>query len=441
MAWVAWASLIASACLFLAQLAIPPSLDTPTPPHPGPTTLLSSASSRPGEQSHAATAPPKTGEESCQSCAAAFGRATGGELWAIGIWSSGVFLGFLFGIPRAKAETVVTPRTPGAPAETSQTTLSVNTNLEQISDWLTKILVGVGLTQLRTLPDRISAAAHFMSDRTCAFACPPIAAAAIVVFVPLGFLFGYLATRLYISSAFSRADQSLNTGLPSVSASGPNEKTGGDSQPDAAASATASTPTRPPALPADVVPQYRAATAERDAGAYGPAANKFIETLSRVPTDPLLIRESLWVLFKRGPEWSDQIADLLSRLAALREVASPNDRPLVYLSLTFHYLYNEQHGGYEEVIRYATEYIEGHKGRPGSGIYINLACAYGQKYRSSPNADRIQLSNLAAQAINEALKLEPTTAPRIAKLLAGLPPDDDLSEIVKDPTFRQKVNL
>src|ERR1700730_13401118 len=46
-------------------------------------------------------------------------------------------VGFLFGVPRVGS----------TPASTR-----INTNLEQISDWLTKILVGVGLTQLHKLP-------------------------------------------------------------------------------------------------------------------------------------------------------------------------------------------------------------------------------------------------------------------------------------------------
>src|SRR6266498_647278 len=50
----------------------------------------------------------------------------------------GGFLGFLFGIPRTG--TVIESDVHG------------NTNLEQISDWLTKILVGVGLTQISEIP-------------------------------------------------------------------------------------------------------------------------------------------------------------------------------------------------------------------------------------------------------------------------------------------------
>jgi hypothetical protein len=65
-------------------------------------------------------------------------------LIAGGAFVTGGLLGFLFGIPRAltgRAEDdVESGRGYGA-----------NTNLEQISDWLTKILVGVGLVQITTI--------------------------------------------------------------------------------------------------------------------------------------------------------------------------------------------------------------------------------------------------------------------------------------------------
>ncbi len=54
--------------------------------------------------------------------------------------ASGALLGFLFGIPRSLQADRDATREDSAP-------LSQNTNLEQISDWLTKILVGVGLVQ------------------------------------------------------------------------------------------------------------------------------------------------------------------------------------------------------------------------------------------------------------------------------------------------------
>jgi hypothetical protein len=62
---------------------------------------------------------------------------------------SGGFLGFLFSIPRA-----VKTKTDVAYAD--------NTNLEDISDWLTKILVGVGLATLTKIPSKCRAFANYI---------------------------------------------------------------------------------------------------------------------------------------------------------------------------------------------------------------------------------------------------------------------------------------
>jgi hypothetical protein len=58
--------------------------------------------------------------------------------------ATGSFGGFLFGVPRA-------PRGGDGTGGTYQR----NTNLEQVSDWLTKIIVGVGLIQVREIGDAI----------------------------------------------------------------------------------------------------------------------------------------------------------------------------------------------------------------------------------------------------------------------------------------------
>jgi hypothetical protein len=70
----------------------------------------------------------------------------------------------------------------------------VNTNLEQISDWLTKILVGVGLVELGQIAAK--------GAELVAFVAPSLdgnksAALGLLIFFSVaGFLLGYLATRL-----------------------------------------------------------------------------------------------------------------------------------------------------------------------------------------------------------------------------------------------------
>jgi hypothetical protein len=123
-------------------------------------------------------------------------------LLAGGATVAGGLLGFLFGIPRALAG----PEQ-GDDAGTRRGYLP-NTNLEQISDWLTKILVGVGLVQFTTLARHIGDLIDFLGPslggdpRGRAFA-----GATIAVFSISGFLAFYLVTRLYLGRAFAQADR------------------------------------------------------------------------------------------------------------------------------------------------------------------------------------------------------------------------------------------
>src|SRR5690606_13665994 len=63
-------------------------------------------------------------------------------LEALAAFASGGITGFIFGIPRTMQKSTATD---------GHTEVHDNTNLEQISDWLTKILVGVGLTQINAI--------------------------------------------------------------------------------------------------------------------------------------------------------------------------------------------------------------------------------------------------------------------------------------------------
>jgi hypothetical protein len=110
----------------------------------------------------------------------------------------GGLLGFLFGIPHTLQ---------GEPNATTQgVAYRANTNLEQISDWLTKILVGVGLTQLTEIPTQMKKVATFLAGGLGSPESASFALAIIVFFVVCGFLFGFLWTRLFLAGALMHAD-------------------------------------------------------------------------------------------------------------------------------------------------------------------------------------------------------------------------------------------
>ena len=124
---------------------------------------------------------------------------------------SGGTIGFLFGIPRSlQNENGSTPHEQDEKDDgRTHVGYRANTNLEQISDWLTKILVGVGLTQLTSLPDKLTQLMRYVASGMGAAAGAEVFVGTVVIyFVITGFLFGFLWTRLYLGGALREADLS-----------------------------------------------------------------------------------------------------------------------------------------------------------------------------------------------------------------------------------------
>lgn len=127
----------------------------------------------------------------------------------------GSLIGFLFGIPRSlQTDRPAQPQAPDITRREELARYGANTNLEQISDWLTKILVGVGLTQLTKLPELLSSASQYVG-RALANVQPAgeppasatgLAYAALIYFPTCGFLFTYLWSRIYLAGALAQAD-------------------------------------------------------------------------------------------------------------------------------------------------------------------------------------------------------------------------------------------
>lgn len=113
---------------------------------------------------------------------------------------SGVLLGYLFGLRPTDNSQKIAGQSPSPPPQT---------NLVEIADWLTKIILGAGLVQLTSLPKPIWMFANLMArgvvleganpDPTQAPVAetpnPAIALAIMGFFVTCGLLYGYLWTR------------------------------------------------------------------------------------------------------------------------------------------------------------------------------------------------------------------------------------------------------
>jgi hypothetical protein len=137
---------------------------------------------------------------------AAFMQTVGVSLLIAGAsFLVGALLGFLFGIPRAlRVDQSIT----GAQLAHGQR-YAGNSNLEQISDWLTKILIGAGLVQLGVLTTRIGELSNSLGDalgRTDATA-NTVALALILFFFSSGFLVIYVYTRVDFGPLLARTEE------------------------------------------------------------------------------------------------------------------------------------------------------------------------------------------------------------------------------------------
>lgn len=128
---------------------------------------------------------------------------------AFGASLVGTLLGFLFGIPRTHQQDVQAKI--DKPPTNGDLVYQINTNLEQISDWLTKIIIGVGLIQLGSIGNWLW---NFSVNTGNGFIPSSPLAHVYVLGISLyffisGFLFGYLWTRLFFGIAVRQADENL----------------------------------------------------------------------------------------------------------------------------------------------------------------------------------------------------------------------------------------
>jgi CheY-like chemotaxis protein len=161
-------------------------------------------------------------------------------IWGLAMYASGVLGGFVFGIPRVldrepesgtPAAPTPDPKNPDAATERLRAAAtngaarlrrrtSTNSNLVEVSDWLTKIIVGVGLVELKRLPEHGESLAGFIghsiipvmrtSQPTLSDASVSLSGAIALYFGVLGFITGYLLTRIFLAVVMSLADRDID---------------------------------------------------------------------------------------------------------------------------------------------------------------------------------------------------------------------------------------
>jgi len=130
-------------------------------------------------------------------------------LWAIACMSVGATVGFLFGL--TKVDQAVNNSQARADADKTDIDYKplINTNLIEISDWLTKIIVGLGLINLKEIPGQLKRIAIILAGSSGNDGGLSLAIAIIVGFTVIGFLVGYLNTRTVIALMLDAADRRL----------------------------------------------------------------------------------------------------------------------------------------------------------------------------------------------------------------------------------------
>lgn len=120
----------------------------------------------------------------------------------------GALLGFLFGVPRTREAAEAARQGQDARA-VQRAVLAANTNLERVSDWLTTLLLGATLVQIKPLAEWIGGLGKGLKESPVETLMPII----VVYFLVLGFLGVYLMTRLYLTYALQLM---LKLGLEAV---------------------------------------------------------------------------------------------------------------------------------------------------------------------------------------------------------------------------------
>lgn len=131
------------------------------------------------------------------------------SLVSLGAGALGFAAGFLFGLPRTPSaisgeqETDSQTTSPAGQGQTGASTFGPSNNLEQISDWLTKLLIGAGLVQLgaighgfNNMISTIATSSVGQADGHLFSSARVVIGSIIVYYGILGFIVAYVTTTL-----------------------------------------------------------------------------------------------------------------------------------------------------------------------------------------------------------------------------------------------------
>lgn len=354
-------------------------------------------------------------------------------LWGLAFFMGSVVVGFLFGIPRDAS--------PG-----------VNNNLVEISDWLTKIIVGLGLIELSSMPDHVRRITDFMvglpETSPALYFTPSAAGATMLYFSAAGFFHGYLLTRLVLNLHLAQVTKSLEFIAKEIAAEVKTTSISLDEP------ALGETPLDPKLKEfAKVSPEgfdqpedlATWAKVNLQLGNYSRAVKGYTEAAENLPLDARIAAELGIAKYKQGTDVETAFAQLIRAKNLLGSSSDPKLRRDIYKWLSYVSLYRPVPVGYEDALKYCAEYQALPNAEASAGLLVNKACALGQKYSylSGNKADGETLAAVEASALDalrQALAAKPDYKARIRELLFGEHAGDDDLVVFKDrPSFRALV--
>src|ERR1700722_17532655 len=354
----------------------------------------------------------------------------------VGLTAGGFVIGLLFSVPRAFAVAgdITQPLTRSVDSNEAGDSVqtrplyALNTNLEQVSDWLTKIIVGVGLVEAQHLTTFVWNAAVTLGGQfnqsepsLDADGATTLAVGMLISFPLLGFLLGFLSIRLYISRAMRAADEDVLKPMPvrlqaktvreidrvyggfvsqasnagSLATSVPQEEVDAP-----AVDAALQAPLDRLRSPQDLIARGRAAFLK---GKPEEAVEAFERALKVGGESPEVLLDYARALMRMKPtDWNKVVAHLEKARRLMDSVTPLDVRKQILWELLNAYLYLPKPTGFTSAIALVKDY-ESEDLRDDVYSYVYLSAAHGQAYEYWMATGQPELAKQQLDMLKDAL--------------------------------------
>jgi tetratricopeptide (TPR) repeat protein len=186
------------------------------------------------------------------------------------------------------------------------------------------------------------------------------------------------------------------------------------------------------------------------------AAEAYERASALAPYDVKIQFEYASALFYNKADFNKVRLQLMTAYRGIRPETSSDLIKDIYKGLTYHSLYHDGAvTGFSEAIKFGEEYIANRRSLPSGSIWLNLACAYGQKMswlRANPSEqtttvltisqEQSQTLTQAINAVKQSLLLDPMSKTKFQELLEGTDAsENDLAVFKDNENFRSATGL